>query len=748
MMTNARTLDHLVRRWWLEGANDELFTQILEHAVVVADLSNLIPYARALQILETKPLAAGPQRRVDDYRVRLEQLRLREYQVDAIGDLENEPQVLFEVLGDDAHSVQGFDNHALRQARVTHQESRGQAARALLEALGWEKLPVEVATELRRAVDDVIEREQQASWGLFVSDEGRALALGVNLVRRDSGAKLFADADRAMKQQAEIAADLLGMDGWSASIEWPAQFSGESIGLPLFIAGLIANDRASRHALTVATGQLEIDGRITGVVNIPAKIDAARRIGMRRVLIPYENLSDASSQAEGGPLIIPVGNVTDVIGAMRQPLAARDLSYAGLIRLIRASLSTYGLVSKQENDSAQGFRFTVANTGGTATIWVYRNSRVSPQGGPGTALESAKKLVAEQVPPDPEQRAPLTFQLPTLHLQDRYRRALQETGGVAETPHEHEKWRIRLARGRSQVSVILYHSGKCVLQGTAPAWDEARAAADQLTGAIGGVPQADGNSKRSSMETNVIDENEPHIGTDEAGKGDYFGPLVSAAVLVDAQGAETLRRLGVRDSKLLSDRRVRALADEIRRLPDVKASVTAIFPRKFNELYEQFRREGKNLNSLLAWGHARSIETLLSSAGTKRVTPAYVLVDQFADKHYIEERTRKAGIPVHQRHKAEADIAVAAASVLARDGFLQWLERWSARTQITLPKGASPQVIAAAKLFVRKWGAKWLGEVAKLNFRTTQQVLEGEELNTDKREPDWIRDGSDTEGKS
>lgn len=218
------------------------------------------------------------------------------------------------------------------------------------------------------------------------------------------------------------------------------------------------------------------------------------------------------------------------------------------------------------------------------------------------------------------------------------------------------------------------------------------------------------------------DDSEPHIGTDEAGKGDYFGPLVSAAVYVDGGIAAKLRQLGVRDSKTLSDKRLRGLAKKIRELADGKFAVTPINPRKYNELYEQFRRDGKNLNSLLAWGHGRSIDNLLNAASSKRVPAKYVVVGQFADKHYIEQRTERAGIPIHQRHRAEADIAVAAASILARDGFLQWLERMSERTQIPLPKGASPQVIGAAKQFVRRWGAKWLGEVAKLSFRTTKQV--------------------------
>src|SRR5205823_11301932 len=166
-------------------------------------------------------------------------------------------------------------------------------------------------------------------------------------------------------------------------------------------------------------------------------------------------------------------------------------------------------------------------------------------------------------------------------------------------------------------------------------------------------------------------------------------------------------------------------------------------PRRYNELYEEMRREGKNLNSLLAWGHGRSIENLLSTSAAKKPPARFVIVDQFADKHYIELRTKRAGIPVHQHPKAEADIAVAAASVLARDGFLQWLERMSERTQITLPKGASPQVIEAGKQFVRRWGAKWLGEVAKLSFRTTKQVLEGETINADKRPPQWTDEPTD-----
>jgi ribonuclease HIII len=272
--------------------------------------------------------------------------------------------------------------------------------------------------------------------------------------------------------------------------------------------------------------------------------------------------------------------------------------------------------------------------------------------------------------------------------------------------------------------------------------------AQRITQATGGLPEPREASSSGSSDGKDSDSTfEPHIGTDEAGKGDYFGPLVSAAVYVDRETAARFRQLGVRDSKTLSDRRVRELAEEIKHLANGGYAVTPINPRKFNELYEQFRREKKNLNSLLGWGHARSIEKLLGMLAGKRLPVRYVLVDQFADRHYIEERTRRAEIPIHQRHKAEADIAVAAASILARDGFLEWIERWSERTQVSLAKGASPQVIQAAKEFVRRWGAKWLGDVAKLNFRTTREVLEGENTDADTLPPHWANDAAENAGE-
>src|ERR1700736_2153605 len=163
---------------------------------------------------------------------------------------------------------------------------------------------------------------------------------------------------------------------------------------------------------------------------------------------------------------------------------------------------------------------------------------------------------------------------------------------------------------------------------------------------------------------------QPHFGVDESGKGDFFGPLVIAGVYVDAGIARKLIDAGVQDSKrIASDARIRALADEIRKNTLGLFEVVLIGPAKYNELYEKFG----NLNKLLAWGHARVIENLLA----KKPDCARSLSDQFADARVIEQSLLRHGqkIAIQQRPRAESDIAVAAASILAREAFINWLER-------------------------------------------------------------------------
>ena len=207
------------------------------------------------------------------------------------------------------------------------------------------------------------------------------------------------------------------------------------------------------------------------------------------------------------------------------------------------------------------------------------------------------------------------------------------------------------------------------------------------------------------------------IGIDESGKGDYFGPLVIAAVFVDARTQGELKLMEVRDSKKISDGRVLELAPDIRSI--CPHSIIAIGPKKYNELYIKI----KNLNRLLAWGHAKALENLLE----RGVTCERAISDQFGDERLILKALQEKGrrIVLEQRTKAESDLAVAAASVLARAEFLVRLKRLSDEVGTTLPKGASAAVELAAKMIIKKHGRERLDSVAKLHFKNTQAVLAG-----------------------
>jgi ribonuclease HIII len=204
------------------------------------------------------------------------------------------------------------------------------------------------------------------------------------------------------------------------------------------------------------------------------------------------------------------------------------------------------------------------------------------------------------------------------------------------------------------------------------------------------------------------------IGIDESGKGDYFGPLVIAGVYVAQAREEHIRALGVRDSKTVSDKKVAMLAEQIRTL--CPFTVVVIGPERYNSLYASF----KNLNRLLAWGHARAIENLLAQVSCERV-----ISDQFGDERFLSNALMAKGrmVTLIQKPRAEEEIAVAAASIVARAEFLRRLDELSSRYGVRFLKGASDAVITVGKEFVKRHGAEALSQVAKLHFRTTATVL-------------------------
>ena len=205
----------------------------------------------------------------------------------------------------------------------------------------------------------------------------------------------------------------------------------------------------------------------------------------------------------------------------------------------------------------------------------------------------------------------------------------------------------------------------------------------------------------------------PHIGTDESGKGDFFGPLVIAGVLVDEKNAELFRSLGIKDSKKLTDKKMLTLSVEIKKL--APHSVIMISNTKYNELYANI----KNLNKLLAWGHARAIENILNSS-----TCEYALSDKFGDESLIKSALMKNGrnIKLVQMCKAESDIAVAAASVLTRAAFVQKLQSMENAYGIKFQKGCSALVKDVASEFINKYGKDRLKEVCKTHFKTYNEI--------------------------
>ncbi len=218
----------------------------------------------------------------------------------------------------------------------------------------------------------------------------------------------------------------------------------------------------------------------------------------------------------------------------------------------------------------------------------------------------------------------------------------------------------------------------------------------------------------------VIDPNAtaPHMGIDESGKGDFFGPLVACAAYTDPTLSSKMREMGVRDCKKLSDQQVLAIGAHARALlgPN-RFKVVAIGPEAYNRLYAKNR----NVNAVLSWAHARAIENLLE---TMPSCPRAV-ADQFGAEHLIKRALMQKGrsIVLEQHHKAESDIAVAAASVIAREYFLRALSKLSETFGTSLPKGASEAVVAAGATFVGQHGPAELPKVAKCHFRTADTVL-------------------------
>ena len=273
----------------------------------------------------------------------------------------------------------------------------------------------------------------------------------------------------------------------------------------------------------------------------------------------------------------------------------------------------------------------------------------------------------------------------------------------------------KIAAQGDNCTIALYKSGKCLVQG--------KGAADFVTFMMEPlVLQKAGLGYEDILNPEAL---EAHLGVDESGKGDFFGPLVAASAYIDKTLVQPMRDMNVRDSKTItSDNKALEMGRDLKKLLGKRFSLIIIGPQAYNRLYYKMR----NVNSILAWAHARAIENLLE------VVPdcSRAISDQFGAKYQVEQALMKKGrgIKLIQKPRAEEDLAVAAASILARSEFLMSLRRMDEKYKIHFPKGASPAVKDAAIQLIKANKPEILLETAKCHFKTADVVLK--ELNKDR----------------
>ena len=520
-----------------------------------------------------------------------------------------------------------------------------------------------------------------------------------------------------------------------------AEYSGSSIALAAAIAMYSSAGNRYVDPYTAFTGDVNFrDGEwfVQGVEGITQKLQAAIQAGCRRVFLPQDNELDVPAEFRSRLKIIPVRDVTEVLLTLLLPIHGpkADTVEARKIYLLQTACTERGWHLSGPLSVQDGLQFTLSPpTPPEFKVTIYKTGAHSPKRSDRPDFQRVlETLDALNTPSVPFRTVQQVFTIKDADLRTQIRKGLEKLVPVESEDEQYCDYSFKFGEGKERLVVKQYTSGKLQVQGYAgplykrildiiiPTYNlrypkAALNVADYIS-----LPSA--TAEKATLPQTFAPEEVvplPYIGTDESGKGDYFGPMVIAGVWLDEVTQKKLDALCVRDSKALSDNKCRELAAKIRELCPAKYEEVVIPPERYNMLYEQFQREKKNLNHLLAWGHARAIESLLT-----RHTSEHAVADQFGNEKYIESRLMEKGKTVHlvQTPKAERYTAVAAASILARDRFLLQLQQIGKQFGAILPKGASPEVIEAARQLVKKDGTAVLRRVAKLHFKTTSLVLD------------------------
>ncbi|MDR3143738.1 MAG: ribonuclease HIII [Puniceicoccales bacterium] len=289
----------------------------------------------------------------------------------------------------------------------------------------------------------------------------------------------------------------------------------------------------------------------------------------------------------------------------------------------------------------------------------------------------------------------------------------EEQAGALEILCQEKHWERReIAYARAAfrsdgLNIVLYESGKLLVQG--------KKTAEFVDFTL--EPFILGAARMGYEEFEHPEWFESHAGLDESGKGDLFGPLVSACVIADGEAVRSWITAGVRDSKqITSDRLLFGLEEKIRRDPHVSCEVSRLIPATYNRLYPQFQ---SNLNQLLAWMHAQCLRKALA----RRPEIRWGLLDQFSRQPLVQRQLSLPNFRLKMQPRAEEDPVVAAASILARAEFIRSMKNLSQQAGTLLKRGAGSAVKAQAQELLLRHGPEKFSSLAKMHFKTAQEAL-------------------------
>jgi ribonuclease HIII len=515
------------------------------------------------------------------------------------------------------------------------------------------------------------------------------------------------------------------------------RYQGSSLAVAAAVAMHDVKLNLVNDPYTAFTGDINLDGQewtIKPVSGVVQKIEAAQFSGCRRVFIPRSNCAEVTTPT--GVNIIGVDSLADLFIQLRP---GRQLLPSGSLQgrkvtALQQYCMNHGWDLSPPQPIQAGIQFNIAPLEvPPLKVQIYNTGTHTPKTtSQNEYLDLFLILNDTDKTETPIRSINQTLSVQSSTVQDQIQSAIEKLGPTESRTEQYCKYSFRFIVKNETLTIKQYTSGKLTLQGLAGPlyksvldcvvplykvhFPNSDISADKLLGSNITKPIAQGQVSNNGL----IEVPLPHIGTDESGKGDYFGPMVIAGVLIDSAAQAALKELGVKDSKTLTDKRCKELAVKIRNLLPGKYEEVEIPPERYNQLYEQFKAEGKNLNHLLAWGHARAIESLLQKG-----TCSHAIADQFGDENYIRSKLMEKGkkLQLIQLPKGERYIVVAAASILARDRFLSRMESLRDSYKIELPKGASDSVVNAAKQFMQTNGEHSLGKIAKLHHKTTRKII-------------------------